>query len=253
MTVIRNGEAMENHNSRVWIVSGGSKGLGSSIVKNALAQGDIACTFSRKKTAEIIQLENDYSDRLFYASIDGQDDVNMKEFVDEVFRRYGRIDYLVNNMSVGTDGILSMMPLQDIDFCVGINLVSNIKLTRFVLNKMILRKQGSIINISSVNALRGTKGVSVYSATKAAVLGFTKSLAKEVGGYNIRVNAVAPGYFDSDMAAVITPKQLATIKKITPLGKLIEVNDVVKAVDFFASKASGITGQVIAVDGGYSA
>ena len=152
-----------------------------------------------------------------WEAIDGADFPRLGEFVRGVLRRYGRIDVLVNNMATMSDGLLTLMRDADIHRQVAMNLEAAIFLTRACLKGMLPQGAGAIVNIASVNALRGHSGVSVYSATKAALIGLTKSLAVEVGPGGIRVNCVAPGYFQSEMTAGFSEEQRARIARRTPL------------------------------------
>ena len=188
-----------------------------------------------------------------WEAVDGADFPRLGEFVRGILQRFGRIDVLVNNMATMSDGLLAMVRDGDIHRQVSMNLEATILLTRACLKGMLPQGSGSIVNVSSVNALRGHTGVSVYSATKAALIGLTKSLAVELGPAGIRVNCVAPGYFQSEMTSGFTEEQRRRIARRTPLGRLGTVADVVAAIRFFNSpEAAFITGQLIAVDGGFT-
>ncbi|MBN1394675.1 MAG: SDR family oxidoreductase [Pirellulales bacterium] len=238
----------------VAVVSGGSRGLGQAIVTELMLHGLTVATFSRSKTPFVDEqtAADPQAKRFRWESLDGADAQALAGFARGVLQRYGRIDALVNNMATLGDGLLTMMRDADIHRQVSMNLESAIFLTRACLKGMLPQGSGSIVNISSVNALRGHKGVSIYSATKAALIGLTKSLAVEVGPAGIRVNCVAPGYFSSDMTAAFTDEQRARIARRTPLKRLGTVEDIAKAVWFLLSpESSFITAQVIAVDGGF--
>ncbi|MGH1541744.1 MAG: SDR family NAD(P)-dependent oxidoreductase [Arenicella sp.] len=238
---------------KVIIISGGSRGLGIELVKRSLAQGWSVATFSRSTSQELEQLldNQQYSSRLFWQSVDGSDSSQLKQFAATVFKQFGRIDGLVNNMGIGSDGLLALMREQDIDNCLDLNLRSAIYLTQACSRLMLQQQSGSVVNISSVNAIRGHAGVAVYSATKAALEGLAKSLARELGPKSIRVNTVAPGYFESDMVGELTETQKNRIARRTPLGRLARIDEIAAAVLFLLSdNASFITGQLIAVDGG---
>lgn len=240
---------------RVAIVSGGSRGLGQALVEDLLASGAIVATFSRSPTpfVEQRQARDAQGESFYYEAVDGADFDRVKKFAQTVLRRYQRIDTLVNNMATGVDGLLSMVRDADIHRQIALNLEAAILLTRSCLKGMLEQRSGSIVNVASVNALRGHTGVSVYSATKAALLGLMRSLAVEVGPAGIRVNSVAPGYFDSEMTKGFTEEQRARIIRRTPLRRLGTVDDVVRVVRFLNSPdADFLTGQLIAVDGGFT-
>ena len=240
---------------RVAIVSGGSRGLGQALVADLLQSGATVATFSRSSTPFIEQClaQTQQSESFHWEAIDGADAQRLRQFTLGVLRRHGRIDILVNNMATGSDGLLALTRDADIHRQIAVNIEAALFLTRGCLKGMLEQGAGSIVNVSSINALRGHTGVSVYSATKAALIGLTKSLATEVGPAGIRVNCVAPGYFDSEMTGDFTDKQRERIIRRTPLRRLGTVDDIVNLVRFLNSpNAAFITGQVIAVDGGFT-
>jgi len=239
--------------SKVVIISGGSRGLGQAMVADLLGAGYRVGTFSRSKTPFIEQcLAQDPDHQSFYwESVDGTNFPLVRKFVQRVEERFGQIDTVINNAGVGVDGILATMTDDDIHRGITLNLEAAIQLTRACLKSMLRTRSGCVINVSSVNAIRGFSGVSVYSATKAALGGLTRSLAREYGPEGIRVNTVAPGYFESDMTSDLTDRQKAWIIRQTPLKKLGSVKDLVGVVRFLISpEASFITGQTFIVDGG---
>jgi len=240
---------------QVAIVSGGSRGLGQAIARELMRQGMIVAAFSRSKTSfiEECQAADPNAESFHWTSVDGSDPKALAAFARDVLQRYGRIDALVNNMATIAEGLLATMSDADIHRQVSMNLESAIFLTRACLKGMLPQAAGAIVNVSSVNALRGHTGVSIYSATKAALIGLTKSLAAEVGPAGIRVNCVAPGYFESDMTAGFSDDVKGRIARRTPLRRLGTVEDIANAVWFFLSpQSSFVTGQVIAVDGGFT-
>jgi 3-oxoacyl-[acyl-carrier protein] reductase len=163
----------------------------------------------------------------------------------------GRLDILVNNAGTTRDMLLAMMSETDWDVVIATNLKSAYNCSKAALKPMMRQKYGRIVNITSVSGLAGNGGQTNYSASKAGLIGFTKSLAKEVGGRNITVNAVAPGFVPTDLTASLSKNMLDEAIKMTPLGRLGSVEDVAYAVAFFASdEAAYITGQVLSVDGG---
>jgi 3-oxoacyl-[acyl-carrier protein] reductase len=242
---------MPEMDNQVVVISGGSRGLGAAIARQCLDAGYTVATFSRSVTP-FVQEQCQRGDAQFYwAAVDGSDDTSLKGFVDTVGERYGHIDVLVNNAGVGHFGLFPLMRLRDLDQSLDVNLRANLVLTRLCTSHMLPRLSGCIINISSVNAVRGNAGVAVYSATKAALDGFTRALARELGPKNIRVNSLAPGYFDSDMVAGLTEQQRRKLVRSTPLGRLATVDEIAAAALFLMSPgAAFITGHTLVVDGG---
>ncbi len=239
----------------VAVISGGSRGLGLALVDLFLDRGWRVATFSRSETGELherLSLHgNDRTDRLMWHAVDGTSGDEVREMAKAVSDRWSRIDVLVNNAGVGFDGLLSFMRSEDIDRVLDVNLRGAIMLTQACVKNMIKRGTGSVVNVSSVNGVRGHSGVSVYSATKAALDGMTRSLARELGPRNIRVNSVAPGYFESDMVKELPEEATARIRRRTPLGRLARQSEIAEAVYFLACpQGSFITGQVLVVDGG---
>jgi 3-oxoacyl-[acyl-carrier protein] reductase len=247
-------ETMEQK-PKVIIISGGSRGLGQTLVEALLAEGHIVASFSRSSTAFITQcLEKDPSNESFYwQAVDATQLDQVKQFAMSVFRRYQRIDVLINNAGIGVEGLLTLMRSVDIQQGLAVNLAAAIQLMQTCLKCMLGQQSGCIVNITSINGIRGHSGVSVYSATKAALDGMTRSLAREVGAQGVRINSVAPGYFDSEMTSSFTDAQRAQIVRRTPLQRLGNSEDIANLVRFLISPAASfITGQIIAVDGGYT-
>jgi 3-oxoacyl-[acyl-carrier protein] reductase len=238
--------------TKVALVSGGSRGLGASLVSGFLERGYGVATLSRTKTAFIADLLRGRKRRHFHWSdVDGRDHEALCGFVKDVSERFGRIDVLVNNAGIAMEGILPTMRTRDIVEAVEVNLTAALVLAQACSRLMLRQGFGCIVNISSVHAVRGHAGVAVYSATKAALDGLTRSLARELGPRQIRVNSVAPGYFESDMTAGMAQEQKQRISRRTPLGRLARMDEIANAVHFLSSdQASFITGQTLVVDGG---
>jgi 3-oxoacyl-[acyl-carrier protein] reductase len=237
---------------QVALVTGGSRGLGAVLVSGFLERQYAVATLSRKKTAFIEQMLCGPRKKDFlWSAVDACDGEALRDFVTEVADRLGRIDVLVNNLGMAADGVLPTMRTADIVEAVQVNLTAALMLSQACSRVMLRHGRGCIINISSVNAIRGHAGVAVYSATKAGLDGLTRSLARELGPRNIRVNSVAPGYFESEMVKGLTEEQKQRIIHRTPLRRLTRAEDVANAVHFLAcEQASFITGQTLVVDGG---
>lgn len=238
---------------QVVVVSGGSRGLGQALCADFLARGCIVAAFSRTWSAfiETQQQRDPHEESFHWASLDGTDHEQVKQFVLGVARRYGKIDVLINNAGVGLGGLLALARSEDVHRLVALNLEAAVHLTQACARVMLDQDGGVILSISSVNALRGHTGVAVYSATKAALDGLTRSLARELGPRGIRVNSLAPGYFASDMVRGLSDEQRRQIVRRTPLQRLAEIDDIVGVVRFLTGpEARFITGQTIVVDGG---
>jgi len=238
--------------AQVAIVSGGSRGLGKAIVEKLILEGWKVATFSRHENGFISQYQNKYPDQFYWYELDLKDPRELFIFIKSVVVRFGGINLLVNNSAVLYQGLFLSTSLEAIDEMVLVNLLGPIKLTRACVRVMAKQKtSGSIINISSVGAIRGYRGTAVYSATKAGLDGFTRSLAGEMGKLNIRVNSIVPGLFDSKLSENVSDINREKIAKRTPLGRYAELQDILNVLSFLISPhGSFITGQSIVVDGG---
>ena len=235
------------------IVSGGTRGLGGVISERCLQAGYRVATFSRSQSELVERLSSEarYADRFRWETVDATSTSALRAFVTRSVREFGELTALVNNAGTGRFGLFATAPLQDIEQSLQTNVLGGLVLTRLCIPHMLRRSGGSVINVSSVNALRGHAGVAIYSATKAALDGFTRALARELGASKIRVNSVAPGYFESDMTAELSEGQLRRLVRNTPLGRLGQVEEIADAIMFLISdQASFITGQTLVVDGG---
>ncbi len=241
----------EQADPRVVIVTGGSRGLGAGIVRAFLADGDRVATCARSMTPEVEEWAAAEPDRFLFETADLSSPDDAKRFVTAVIERWGRVDVLVNNAGVARDGILGMVTDDDLDAVIDLNLKGTLYVTRLVSRRMLAKRSGSIVNISSIVGLSGYRGLSVYSATKAALDGLTRALARELGSRGITVNSVAPGYLRTEMSHGLDEDQLQQIVRRTPAGRLGEPADIARVVQFLVDPANSyLTGQVIVVDGG---
>ncbi|MEM8680198.1 MAG: SDR family oxidoreductase [Planctomycetota bacterium] len=243
-----------NSQSKTIVISGGSRGLGLALVNGLLAHGHRVATFSRTLTVPLQDiLQGPHGERLFYETLDASQPEAIVEFVKTVGDRFGAVDVLINNAAIARDGVFPMITDEDLHMMIDVNIRGALLLARECSRSMLDQSTGSIINISSIIAQRGFRGLAVYAATKAALIGFTKSLARELGARGIRVNAIAPGYLETDMSAELDEAQRAQIIRRTPLGRLGRAEDVLGTVEYLISPASEfMTGQVLVVDGGSS-
>ena len=178
----------------------------------------------------------------------------LPELVRSLRAEFGILHGLVNNAGIGTPGVLGMMPDRDIEALFRLNCLSPVVLTKYVVRAMMAVRAGRIVNVSSIVAATGYPGLSVYSATKAALIGFTQSLAREVGELGITVNAVAPGFIDTQLTQELDPKQRAAIARRSALKRMAEPDDVARAVEYLLGAGGrNITGTVLTVDAGATA
>ena len=246
------------------IISGGSRGLGLAVVERLLERGDCVATFSRSGSAALSSLAARHPDRLHVEQIDAADSDAVRAFVSHAAARFGRVDHCIANAAVAHEGVVATMRDDEIDAMLGVNLRGSIVLVRECVRQMLVRPcdeasrhasfgtgSPSVVMVSSVVASRGSPGLAVYAATKAALEGFARSLARELGPRGIRVNAVAPGFLETDLSASLSEGSRERIVRRTPLGRLGLPEDVVGAIDFLTgARAAFITGQVITIDGG---
>jgi len=236
----------------VTVISGGSRGLGFALVEALVARGDRVATFSRGGSAALDALVAARPEQLLAARVDAGDPAAVRGFVTAVVDRFGRIDHCVANAAVAHEGVLATTPDADIETLMAVNLTGSIVLVRECVRQLLVQgRGGSVVLVSSVVAARGSPGLAVYAATKGGLEAFGRSLARELGPRGIRVNAVAPGFLETELSATLGEADRARIARRTALGRLGTPADVVGAVTFLTSPASAfITGQVLAVDGG---
>lgn len=238
---------------RVVIITGGSRGLGAGLVQSYLDSGDFVATCSRSSTSQVEKWESDpeTAERFLFAPADLAKVEDAQSFVKAVIDRWDHVDVLVNNAGVARDGILGLASDEDIDTVVDLNIKGTLYMSRLVSRRMLARGTGSIVNISSIVGRSGYRGLAVYSATKAALDGLTRALARELGSKGITVNGIAPGYLRTEMSHGLDEAQLQQIVRRTPAGRLGDPEDIARACQFLTDpRNSYLTGQVLVVDGG---
>lgn len=239
---------------RVALITGATRGIGKEIALELAQNGfDIAVNY-RSMQEGIEDIKKEIEAKGVRCEFVGADVANFEQcesMVKETIEKFGKIDVLVNNAGITKDGLIMRMKKEDFEAVIDINLVGTFNVTRNVIPYMIKQKSGRIINVSSVVGVAGNAGQTNYSASKAGVIGFTKSLAKEVASRNILVNAIAPGFIDTDMTKVLSDTVKEGINAQIPLKRMGTPKEVAKVVKFLASEDSSyITGQVINIDGG---
>src|SRR5438105_4520988 len=240
------------------VVTGGSRGLGLGIVRRLTAAGYRAIAIARKETNPLTlameEAERSRTGSLHFAPFDLAEIAHIPQLVKNLRAEFGAIYGLVNNAALGTDGALALMPTSQIEQLVRLNTLSPIVLTKYVVRAMMADGGGRIVNVASIIGFTGYSGLSVYAATKASMLGFTRSLAREVGKRGVNVNAIAPGFLDTDMTRGLEGESREQVARRSALRRLADVDDVADAVEFLLGpKAKSITGTVLTVDAGSTA
>ena len=242
--------------NKVALVTGGARGIGRSItIELARSGADVAFTYrnSAQLVDSLISELNAVGRKGLALEADAASLDCATKVIDKVVAEFKRLDILINNAGITKDNLLLRMSEEDWDSVVRTNLKSVFNYTKAASKTMMGQRYGRIINISSVVGIIGNAGQSNYSASKAGIIGFTKSIAKELASRNILVNAVAPGYIDTDMTSALTDEQKKAIADTIPLKRVAKPEEVARVVRFLASPdADYITGQVIPVDGGLS-
>ena len=239
---------------KIVVVTGASRGIGYSIAETFAKNGaNLAiCSTNDGKAKETAQkLTDNHGQKAFGKGVDIKNFDEVTEFISDVQQTFGRIDILVNNAGITRDNLLLRLNETDWTDVINTNLNSTFFTTKSVIKIMLKQKYGRIVNVSSVIGLMGNPGQSNYSASKAGMIAFTKSIAREYGKKNITVNAVAPGFIQTDMTDSLPNEQLNNIMDSVPLNRIGTPDDVSNVVMFLASEdANYITGQVVSIDGG---
>ena len=243
-----------NFTGKTAVVTGGSRGLGRAVCLELAAGGAnvVLCYAGNENAAnETAAACEALGAKVLAVRCDVADSAQVKALMDEALKAFGRIDILVNNAGITRDGLLMMMKETDFDAVISTNLKGVFLCMKAAARQMMKQRYGRIVNLSSVVGLRGNAGQVNYAASKAGVIGMTKSLAKELASRGVTVNAVAPGCMETDMTAAMPEAAKTATLAAIPMGRMGAAEDVAKAVAFLASEEAGyITGQVVAVDGG---
>jgi len=236
------------------VVTGGSRGLGLAIAQALARSGFRVIAIARTEGPLLRAAMTTLGDGLRFYPWDLSEIATLPALARSLRSEFGAIYGLINNVGIGTVGILSTMPDAKIDQLVRLNVISPLTLTKYLVRPMMAARAGRVVNISSIVSTTGYSGLSVYSATKASLTGFTRSLARELGPLGITVNAVAPGFIDTEMTHDPDPRHREQIERRSALRRMANADDVAMAVDFLLSdKAGNITGTVMTVDAGATA
>ena len=239
---------------KVAMITGATRGIGKQIALTLANEGYNIVLNYRTENDELFQAKNEIESKNVNCLTVQGDVTNFedcKQMIERAINEFGKIDVLINNAGITKDMLLARMKEEDFKQVIDVNLVGTFNMTKNVISYMMKARSGRIINISSVVGIAGNAGQTNYSASKAGLIGFTKSLAKEVASRNILVNAVAPGFIETNMTDVLKQEVKDEIAKNIPLKRMGTPKDVANVVKFLASEDSSyITGQVISVDGG---
>lgn len=239
---------------RVAIVTGGARGIGKKISQAFLEEGASVYIFdvNQEEGARTVgEFQSAYDNKVNFLKVDITDEKGVEQSIKKIIEAEGRIDILVNNAGITRDNLILRMSLEDWKKVIDINLTGAFICSKHTVKYMVKKRSGKIINISSIVGVHGNAGQSNYSSSKAGIIGFTKTLARELAGRNILVNAIAPGYIETEMTEKLSDKIKEKLMEQIPTGRLGSVDDVAKTALFLASDDSNyITGTVINLDGG---
>ncbi len=232
------------------VVTGAVRGIGQAIAALCASKGaNIAVPYVGPDPAPALELYRSYGVKAEAYLCDVSDFAATKETCDKILADFGEVDALVNNAGITADKLILRMTEEDFDKVIAVNLKGAFHMIKHLTQNFMRRRGGAIVNISSVVGLMGNAGQANYSASKAGLIGLTKTVARELAGRGVTCNAVAPGFIDTAMTAALTPEQQDAIKKQIPLGMIGQADDVARAVAFFLENRY-VTGEVIKVDGG---
>ena len=236
---------------KVAIITGATRGIGKGILESFVAQGaKVAFTYASSSYAAQ-QLEKEFEGKVKGYQSDASDFDAAQKLVDDVMNEFGQIDIVVNNAGITKDNLLMRMSYEDWQRVIQVNLDAAFNLTKAVLRPMLKQRKGSIINMSSIVGITGNAGQANYAASKAGLIGFSKSVAQELGSRNIRCNVIAPGFIETEMTAKLDEKVVEEWRQNIPLKRGGTPDDIANACVFLGSDMSAyITGQVLSVDGG---
>jgi 3-oxoacyl-[acyl-carrier protein] reductase len=236
------------------LVTGSTRGLGLAIVERLLRDGYTVVGTGRSESPELASLREGSEGRCFFVPFDLSEPDGIYGFVHELTHVHGAFWGLVNNAAVGLDGVLATQHNVDIERVIKVNVIAPIVLTKYVSRGMIAARQGRIVNISSIIASTGYSGLAAYAASKSAMEGFTRSLARELGRVGVTVNAIAPGYMETDMTKALGAEKVDSIRRRSALRRLPSPEDVSHAAAYLLGPGGeAVTGTILTVDAGSTA